>query len=136
MKIWILCSAHNPKILRLDDEKIIGDRIAEFLPVSGDIFPQEFERCVGKFPACGVGFVVRQMLVHDAPEPRNPGVKISRKRNKDAWITVTPFDPQPDPPNLTAIKAETLATWPMTSLLDGSDGVDAPRRHRCAKMEC
>jgi len=45
-------------------------------------------------------------------------VKISRKRNKEAWITVTPFDPQPDPPNLTAIKAETLATWPMTSLLD------------------
>jgi TnpA family transposase len=33
-------------------------------------------------------------------------------------ITVTPFDPQPDPPNLTALKAEITATWPMTSLLD------------------
>jgi hypothetical protein len=54
----------------------------------------------------------------DAGMPNNPGVKISRKRNKEAWITVTPFDPQPDPPNLTAIKAETLATCPMTSLLD------------------
>ena len=37
---------------------------------------------------------------------------------KDGWITVTPFDPQPEPANLTAIKAEIAATWPMTSLLD------------------
>jgi TnpA family transposase len=33
-------------------------------------------------------------------------------------ITVTPFEPLPEPPNLTALKAEILATWPMTSLLD------------------
>ena len=54
----------------------------------------------------------------DAGMPRNRRVKISRKRNKESWITVTPFDPQPEPPNLAAIKAETLATWPMTNLLD------------------
>lgn len=34
------------------------------------------------------------------------------------WITLTPLDAQPDPPNLTAFKAELNATWPMTSLLD------------------
>jgi hypothetical protein len=32
--------------------------------------------------------------------------------------TPTPLDAQPDPPNLTALKAEITATWPMTSLLD------------------
>ena len=54
----------------------------------------------------------------DSGMPTNPLVNISRKRKKDGWITVTPFDPQPSPANLTAIKAEILATWPMTGLLD------------------
>ena len=54
----------------------------------------------------------------DAGMPGNPLVQISRKRKKDGWITVTPFDPQPEPPNLTTIKAEIVATWPMTNLLD------------------
>jgi hypothetical protein len=31
---------------------------------------------------------------------------------------LTPLDAQPEPPNLTALKAEITATWPMTSLLD------------------
>ena len=31
---------------------------------------------------------------------------------------MTPLDAQPDPPNLTALKTEVTATWPMTSLLD------------------
>jgi hypothetical protein len=34
------------------------------------------------------------------------------------WITLTPLDAQPDPPNLTALKTELNAIWPMTSLLD------------------
>ena len=54
----------------------------------------------------------------NAGMPNNPLVRISRKRNKDGWITVTPFEPQPDPENLIAIKAELGATWPMTGLLD------------------
>jgi TnpA family transposase len=54
----------------------------------------------------------------NAGMPNNPLVRIGQKRNKDGWITVTPFDPQPDPANLTAIKAELAATWPMTGLLD------------------
>jgi hypothetical protein len=62
---------------------------------------------------------MRQALqILDAGMPRNHRVRINRKRGKDAWITVTPFDPQAEPPSLTAVKAETVATWPMTSLLD------------------
>jgi TnpA family transposase len=48
--------------------------------------------------------------------PHNPLVRITRK--KGGQITVTPFDPQPDPPNLIVLKSEVTARWPMTSLLD------------------
>lgn len=54
----------------------------------------------------------------DAGMPTNRLVRISRKRNRDGWITVTPFDPQPEPANLIALKAEIVETWPMTNLLD------------------
>ena len=47
---------------------------------------------------------------------KNPDVRIGPKGG--GWITLTPLDAQPDPPNLTAFKAELNATWPMTSLLD------------------
>jgi hypothetical protein len=43
-------------------------------------------------------------------------VRITQK--KGGQITVTPFDPQPEPPNLIALKSEITARWPMTSLLD------------------
>ena len=52
----------------------------------------------------------------DAGLPTNDLVRIGQKRV--GWVTVTPLDAQPDPPNLTALKAEVTATWPMTSLLD------------------
>jgi hypothetical protein len=54
----------------------------------------------------------------DAGMPANRLVGIGRKRKKDGWITVTPFDPQPEAANLIALKAEIVATWPMTNLLD------------------
>lgn len=47
---------------------------------------------------------------------KNPYVRIGPKGG--GWITLTPLDAQPDPPNLTGFKAELNATWPMTSLLD------------------
>jgi hypothetical protein len=53
---------------------------------------------------------------------RNKLVRFSNK--KGGWITITPFAPQPAPPNLAAIKAETTATWPMTSLLDMAKEAD------------
>jgi hypothetical protein len=52
----------------------------------------------------------------DAGLKKNPAVRISPKAG--GWITLTPLDKQPDPPNLAAFKAELNATWPMTSLLD------------------
>jgi len=52
----------------------------------------------------------------DAGLKQNPAVRLSTKSG--GWITLTPLDAQPDPPNLTALKAELNATWPMTSLLD------------------
>lgn len=52
----------------------------------------------------------------DAGLPGNHLVRIVDKRGGS--ITVTPFDPQPDPPNLLALKTAITATWPMTSLLD------------------
>jgi TnpA family transposase len=52
----------------------------------------------------------------DTGLPANRLVRIGEKR--DGWITVTPLDAQPEPSNLTALKAEVTATWPMTSLLD------------------
>jgi TnpA family transposase len=47
---------------------------------------------------------------------KNPYVRIGPKGG--GRITLTPLDAQPDPPTLTAFKAELNATWPMTSLLD------------------
>jgi hypothetical protein len=52
----------------------------------------------------------------DAGLPDNRLVRITGKRGGS--ITVTPFEPQPEPPNLTALKAAITTTWPMTSLLD------------------
>jgi TnpA family transposase len=60
---------------------------------------------------------IRQALhTLDAGLPTNALVRIGLKRA--GWITVTPLDAQPEPPNLAALKAEITATWPMTSLLD------------------
>ena len=47
---------------------------------------------------------------------KNRCVRIGPKGG--GWITLTPLDAQPDPPNLTALKAELNSIWPMTSLLD------------------
>lgn len=52
----------------------------------------------------------------DAGLKKNPAVRLSTKKGR-SWITLTPLDAH-DPPNLTALKAELNATWPMTSLLD------------------
>jgi len=48
--------------------------------------------------------------------PKNPYVRISTKSG--GWITLSPLDALPTPPNLTALKAELHEHWPMTRLLD------------------
>ena len=90
---------------RNPDDDLPADFEAQRIPYYQALkLPLEADRFIADLQA-----EMREALrILDAGMPRNLGVKISRKRNKEAWITVTPFDPQPEPPNLTAIKAETL----------------------------
>lgn len=74
--------------------------------------PLEVERFITDLQA-----EMREALsVLDAGLKTNPAVRLSTKSG--GWITLTPLDAQPDPPNLARLKAELNATWPMTSLLD------------------
>ena len=52
----------------------------------------------------------------DRDLPRNPKVKLKPHRRHP--IVVTPLEPQPEPPNLKALKVELGRRWPMTGLLD------------------
>ena len=65
----ILGSPHNPKFLWADDAEIVGDRITEARPVPGNFFTQETERRISELGACCVAFVVRDVSVHEAPQP-------------------------------------------------------------------
>jgi len=58
----------------------------------------------------------KALTTFDAGLKKNRFVRLSDKGG--GWITLTPLDAQPEPPALTALKAELNATWPMTSLLD------------------
>ncbi|NOR67022.1 MAG: Tn3 family transposase [Woeseiaceae bacterium] len=57
-----------------------------------------------------------ELAALDRAMPRNPGVKILDKGG--GWIKVSPLTPQPEPPNLLALKADVARRWPMTNLLD------------------
>ncbi|MEN8906986.1 MAG: Tn3 family transposase [Clostridiales bacterium] len=48
---------------------------------------------------------------------KNEKVKFTEKNTK-SWISITPFDPQPEPINIIKLKKEILHYWPMTNLLD------------------
>lgn len=48
--------------------------------------------------------------------PRDPKVRLLPRRRHP--IVVTPLEPQPEPPNLEALKVELGRRWPMTGLLD------------------
>ena len=48
--------------------------------------------------------------------PVNPKVRLTDRGN--GWITISPSDAQPEPVNLTKLKAELMRYWPMTNLLD------------------
>jgi TnpA family transposase len=48
---------------------------------------------------------------------KNDKVKFTEKNNR-SWISITPFDPQPEPANILKVKKEILNYWPMTNLLD------------------
>jgi hypothetical protein len=70
----------------------------------------------GEFIAKLQGEMRLALQILDDGLPGNPLVHITSK--KGGQITVTPFEPQPEPPNLLAIKTEITSTWPMTNLLD------------------
>jgi hypothetical protein len=58
-----------------------------------------------------------EALVHLNKEmPRNSGVRLDPRRRHP--IVVSPLEPQPEPPNLEALKGELGRRWPMTGLLD------------------
>ena len=66
-KIDIPRSRHDPKILWIDDAKIVADRITDVHPIPGNFFAQETERCNGELGASCIAFVVRDVFVHEAP---------------------------------------------------------------------
>lgn len=98
---------------RNPDDDVPADFEAQRTPYYRALnLPLEADRFIADLQA-----EMRQVLhTLDAGLPTNALVRIGQKRA--GWITVTPLDAQPDPPNLTALKAEVAATWPMTSLLD------------------
>ena len=53
----------------------------------------------------------------DINMPKNEKVNITERGN-NSWITITPSAPQPEPKNISKIKAEIMRYWPMTNLLD------------------
>jgi Domain of unknown function (DUF4158)/Tn3 transposase DDE domain len=110
-EVWVV----GANRYRNPDEDLPADFEAQRVPYYQALkLPLEADRFIADLQA-----EMREALqILDAGIPANRLVRISRKRNKDGWITVTPFDPQPEPANLIALKAEIVASWPMTSLLD------------------
>lgn len=108
-EIWVVganCYRNPDEDLPTDFEENSSEYYQALnLPVEADSFIAELQN------------EMRQALTKlDVGLPKNPKVKLSKKGG--GWITLTPFDAQPNPPNLIALKAELAAKWPMTSLLD------------------
>lgn len=53
----------------------------------------------------------------DMSMQKNDKVKFTERGGK-SWISITPYDPQPEPQNISKLKAEIFRYWPMTNLLD------------------
>jgi TnpA family transposase len=108
-EVWVV----GANRYRNPDDDVPADFEAQRTPYYEALnLPLEADRFIADLQA-----EMRQaMHALDAGLPTNALVRIGLKRA--SWITVTPLDAQPDPPNLTALKTEITATWPMTSLLD------------------
>lgn len=59
----------------------------------------------------------------DTSLPKDPDVQLKQKNGK-ARVSLSPLDPQEDPPNLNALKLELGHRWPATSLLDAFKETD------------
>lgn len=53
----------------------------------------------------------------DTSMPKNDKVKFTERGGR-SWISISPYDPQPEPTNISKLKAEIMRYWPMTNLLD------------------
>ncbi|MGH7105353.1 MAG: hypothetical protein ACREFT_02475 [Acetobacteraceae bacterium] len=102
-EVWVV----GANRYRNPDEDLPADFEAQRVPYYQALkLPLDADRFIADLQA-----EMREALhVLDAGMPRNRRVRIDRRRGREAWITVTPFDPQPEAPNLTAVKAETVAT--------------------------
>jgi len=108
-EVWVI----GANRYRNPDDDVPADFEAQRTPYYRALnLPLEADRFIAD-----VQVEMRQALnTLDAGLPTNALVRIGLKRA--GWITVTPLDAQPDPPNLTALKTEVTANWPMTGLLD------------------
>lgn len=63
-----------------------------------------------------------QAEMREALDTLNTGIisslNVGLSSKNGGWITLSPLEALPDPPTLTALKAELNAMWPMTNLLD------------------
>jgi hypothetical protein len=63
--ICIPRSRHNPKILRVDDAEIVGDRITEVRPIPRNFFTQETERRIANWAQVSIeAFYPMLVLIH------------------------------------------------------------------------
>src|ERR1700730_9762875 len=59
----------DPKIVGGDDPKVIGDSVAEPIPIFGDGSPKERHDSQSELREGLIGLVVGDLFVHDAPAP-------------------------------------------------------------------
>src|SRR5258708_29013475 len=57
----------DPKLVAVDDAEVVGDSIAEAVPVLGNCVFQEFQNCSPELPERFVVPVVGRVLVHESP---------------------------------------------------------------------
>ena len=57
----------DPKLVAVDDAEVVGDSIAEAVPVLGNCVFQEFQNCSLELPERFVVPVVGRVLVHESP---------------------------------------------------------------------
>jgi TnpA family transposase len=108
-EIWVVGADRY----RNPDEDVPADFDAQRVPYYAALdLPLDPERFIAVLQAD----MKSALQTLDASLPTDPLVRISRKAG--GWITVTPLKRQPEPQNLTALKATIGQSWPMTRLLD------------------
>ncbi len=99
---------------RNPDEDLPADfdanRTSHYERLRQPLDPTEFVESVRRQVTEGLDRLDRDLASGDGP------VRVTERRG--GWITVTPLQAQPEPPNLGRLNAEVVRRWPATSLLD------------------